>query len=107
MTLSLLLALLERGEERGQIPTARDRRGEPRELRVQAAGLREDLVASSLGGVAARAQFVDCELDRSLNDLGPEQIALDRGEHRVVRNLHRRFQPLYASILVNAIWGRR
>jgi len=76
-TLALRLAFLECRQEGRQVAAARDRGRESAELAVQAAHLPEDLVASSFGRVAARAQFLDRELDRSLDDLTPEQIALD------------------------------
>ena len=75
-TLALRLAFLDCRQE-GRQAAARDRGRESAELAVQAAHLPEDLVASSFGRVATRAQFLDRDLDRSLDDLTPEQIALD------------------------------
>ncbi|PYM31490.1 MAG: hypothetical protein DMD80_00215 [Candidatus Rokuibacteriota bacterium] len=76
-TLALRLAFLDCRQEGRQVAAARDRGRESAELAVQAAHLPEDLVAASFGRVAARAQLVDRELDRSLDDLTPEQIALE------------------------------
>src|SRR6266566_3882695 len=75
--LALRLAFLECRQEGRQVAAARDRRRESAELAVQAAHLPEDLVASSFGRVATRAQLVNRELDRSLDHLTPEQIALE------------------------------
>jgi hypothetical protein len=96
VALALDLPFLERCQQGKQVATARDCGREPGQLRVEAAHLHRDLLAAPLDRRGA-AQLVDGELDRALDDFATQEIALDRCQHRVVRAVHRRFEPVDAD----------